>query len=468
MTVKSMIEHPAKRRKKVIVDNKDMPKCQYVNPKNHRKCGLQVRKGMKYCFAHISIMEHDANAESKIFRINKKGEKVGRIPCPLDPRHTIWADKLRSHLGKCNAVRKKREIKYKQDNCAWFDEDINVKGEKLGGDMKLRDERIDYDDFKQFIDHSLIKYHEYFNNKPELKLDQKKYKEGLEERFGELENKKHLTQQSSLIGQLVKYDLFSKKSLYVEFGCGRSELSRYLNRALYDHDFKDPTEDEYGTRFLMVDRDSPRLKMDKKIVEDVEHFGKGKWLKPEVHRLKVDIKDLVLANSMEDFVKKDKTTKVSNYIGISKHLCGVATDLTLRCLVNSIQDEKSKGTKQDFKFKGFLVAMCCRHCCYYPWLLKESKEFLKKNFDIDESNFKYLRKMCPWATSGCNCSCKSDGHEHFSGMSLEEREKVGLKMRRILDTSRCYAMEQKGFHVHLVNYVPRDVTLENNCMVITL
>lgn len=459
--VQTTNEH-VKRRKK---GSDQQFKCQFINPINHRKCGLQVRKGMKYCFAHLNKVEHDKNAETKVFRINKKGEKIGRVRCPLDPSHTVWADRLKNHLGKCNAVRAKREEKEKQKTCAWFDLNCNVKGE-ICGDMKLGDESVDKEEFKLFIDKTLRKYDDFFGDKPELMLDQVRYQEGLEERSEEITNKKHFIQQSSLIGQLVKHKLFDKSNLYVEFGCGRAEFSRYLNLALYKSASDQGVQNNVGTKFLMIDRDRPRMKMDKKIIEDIREIDNKNL--PVVHRLKVDIKDLQLAKAIDLCGSADveKNESKTNYVGISKHLCGVATDLTLRCLINSMEQEK-KAEHPEYQFKGFLVAMCCRHCCYYPWLLRESKDFLKDNFDIDSTNFKYIRKMCPWATSGTYHKGNDDGSEHFSGLTLVEREKVGLKMRRIIDASRCFAMKAYGFNVQLIKYVPRDVTFENNCMVIT-
>lgn len=408
---------------------KDDHKCQYFDPKKHRRCGLEVRRGQKYCFAHIDLIS--PGSQDRLFKIDHDGNKVYRVKCPKDPTHTVWEDRLKNHLGKCNAVRAEREIKDKQEHCAWFELNCNVKdaGEPH---KRLGDETIDYDYWKQFIGKLVALYDAKFTE--ELPLRELPIKDGLEERYHELTNVKHLRQQSSLIGQLVHDDLFTKNTTYVEFGCGRSEFSRYLNRALDDH-YQDNST---GLSYLFVDRDKPRIKMDRKLVEDSEaqHL-----VPPTYERLKVDIKDLVLGGAVK-----------GSYIGISKHLCGVATDLTLRCILNCPDT-----------FQGFLVAMCCRHCCYYDWLLPESKTYLNQ-FGIDESNFKYLRKMLPWATSGLNHGRESA--DHFSGLSLEERELVGLKMRRILDESRANAMRQHGFDVELVRYVPREVTFENTCMVV--
>lgn len=288
------------------------------------------------------------------------------------------------------------------------------------------------------------------------------FKDGLEERFAELSNQKHIRQQSSLIGQLVEHEIIVKDAepgVVIEFGCGRAEFTRYFNKAMgkyLEHSQDNPA------KYLLVDRDNPRLKFDKKIVNDSADDG---IMGVKVERLKVDIKDLKLIEAMRNFRESSDDNSEMKYIGISKHLCGVATDLTLRCLINTSRDSKLE--KKGLQFGGCLVAMCCRHCCKYDWLLCESKKYLKENFDIDESNFVYFRKMFAWATSGVNPQMsKTDTGDHFTGLSFEDREKIGLKMRRMLDESRKYAMEQRGFEVQIVRYVEREVSLENNCIII--
>lgn len=134
---------------------------------------------------------------------------------------------------------------------------------------------------------------------------------------------------------------------YVEFGAGRGELSNYLKIAVDDH----------GTAtFVLVDRTPPRNKFDSALLGLEE-------IKSLVKRHTMDIKDLVLAEVPElrrdvtatqreppvsDTTKDtqdgegeaEATSKEAAYVekkpvvAVSKHLCGGATDITLKCLIN--------------------------------------------------------------------------------------------------------------------------------------
>lgn len=436
-----MMELKAESNKRQKVDNK----CSYTNPKkNNKRCGLQVRKGQKYCFAHINKVNEDLPKESEITRKSKKGEVIKRVTCTIDPSHTVWEDRLTKHLKICNVVKEKLEIENKEKNCDWFSLDYNV-NDSLTPQKFDKGISLDYDVWKSMIPEVVKKHDEFFKN--DLEFNDIKYTKGLEERFAEVTNQKHILQQSSLIGQLIEHSLINPENVVIEFGCGRAEFTRYYNKAMNEM-FKGTKK--YTPQYLLIDRENPRLKFDKKIAMDSEQ---DQVKNTEVERLKVDIKDLKLAESL-------KTFKSQQYVAISKHLCGVATDLTLRCLTNSIIDDK------DINFKGCVIAMCCRHCCNYEWLMEESKEFLNK-FGINSSNFIYFRKMFAWATNGVNPGMsKTDVGDHFSKMSYAQREEIGLKIRRILDESRKYAMKKRGFDVTIVKYVDRSVSLENNCIII--
>ena len=114
---------------------------------------------------------------------------------------------------------------------------------------------------------------------------------------------KHHVQNSSLVGHLAQADLLQSQLTYVEFGSGRGSLSYWLCRALAQ---------PRTARLVMVDRASPRHKLDTKL-KDLE-------LK-EMIRIKADIQDLRLSKVFKH---------PENIVAIGKHLCGAATDLTLR------------------------------------------------------------------------------------------------------------------------------------------
>jgi tRNA:m4X modification enzyme len=167
-----------------------------------------------------------------------------------------------------------------------------------------------------------------------------------------VKNIKHAHQQASLLGNMKRLNMLDDPSTcYVEFGAGRGELSNYLKIAVDDH----------GTAtFVLVDRTPPRNKFDSALLGMEE-------IKSLVKRHTMDIKDLVLAEvpelrrdvtatQREPPVKAEKDTqdveeakdgeeetaasKEAEYVekkpvvAISKHLCGGATDITLKCLIN--------------------------------------------------------------------------------------------------------------------------------------
>jgi len=61
-----------------------------IQARKGRYCKMQPAKGQAYCGSHAS-----------------NGVRV-RVPCPLDPGHTVYADQLKKHLKICNAYRRQQ------------------------------------------------------------------------------------------------------------------------------------------------------------------------------------------------------------------------------------------------------------------------------------------------------------------------------------------------------------------------
>lgn len=186
---------------------------------------------------------------------------------------------------------------------------------------------------------------------------------------------KHMKQISSIVSQveLVMEELEEKQSCcLVELGAGRGKLSLWLEQAWKNKSARK----EVKTNFLLVERGSQKLKADSQIKNDLaagEH----------ITRVRLDLKDLVIG--------KQELIKTSDrYIMYGKHLCGVATDFSLRCLRKSIQSE-------DNKFKGFLLAVCCHHKCEYSSMC--GRKFLNL-LNIDSNLFYVIRSLTSWSTSG--------------------------------------------------------------------
>ena len=164
-------------------------------------------------------------------------------------------------------------------------------------------------------------------------------------------------------------------------------------------------------------------------------------------------------------------------IGVSKHLCGAATDLALRSLANFAQESPNK-------IKTILIALCCHHRCDYG--LYVAPDFLH-NLDFKPEEFGLLCGLTSWATCGTgkprdnadrkrdkdDIIDKSDEKEdapnphvdRYERLRLprEQREEIGRRTKRVLDLGRCeFVREKLGIsRVKLAFYVDAKHTLEN-------
>lgn len=377
---------------------------------------MQRKATEKYCSEH---MIHDNDQEGK-----KK-----RVPCPLDPTHTVWEYNLKKHVKKCNT--RPSEV-----HDEWYELDVNsqkkTSDKESGGGTALDDKEL---------------YAKYIPILRNYEIQDLEYRiedhSGCWGRIGELKNQKHALQQLSLIGNLRDQGLLSSSKFYVEFGCGKAELSRYVNLCIEQDEKKQEHQEQYG--YGLIDRGVNRMKMDKKILSESSK-------KPTVLRSLMDIKDFSLA-------KFQNVCKSQHIVGISKHLCGAATDLTL----NAVLQTQMRG------IDGILIAMCCRHVCLWDQLLPRSRDYLTEHGFPDEQAFYILKKMVSWAISGVG---QAGDNTHVSGLTVSEREELGLKARRLVDQSRVEAVIdtltplQNQYRTEMFWYTTRDITLENVALLI--
>ena len=363
---------------------------------------------------------------------------------------------------------------------------------------------------------------------------------------------KHLNQQSSILGHLKSLGLLtSNDTCYVEFGAGRGKLSECIQKCvqtqldlcmnttaetkdtitqdlrcnsekdidLNAHDECRPSPDKrpryestvsaYSVDFVLIDRASCRRKVD--------GSNKVANLKGiQYHRLLMDIEHLDLSK-----VECLSNAKLDRIVAISKHLCGAATDLSLRCLVNTLSKNMKvteEVDKQPPTLKGILVALCCHHRCNWAQLV--GRGFFEK-LGFSPTDFHLLCHMSSWAVCGVrppkrtkesihttdvtdrtsthktdisvetaekedviDATTKRDkaltdeplsagmsesGDADDSGSKRSSRwgyvahlnESIGLKCKRLIDLARLSYLEENGFDSHLVYYVERATSLEN-------
>ncbi|KAB0399688.1 hypothetical protein E2I00_019881 [Balaenoptera physalus] len=239
--------------------------------------------------------------------------------------------------------------------------------------------------------------------------------------------------------------------------------------------------------------------------------GKHRKKNSVFERLQIDIQHLCL--NKIPLLSKEKLPVV----GIGKHLCGVATDLALRCLVETyaasceerneeplakrVKNDKTEkeintlakeGNEKNIPEKwtpvaGIVIALCCHHRC--DWRHYVGKEYFRA-LGLGAVEFHYFQRMSSWATCGMqktsleasNISTKrkdkqNDGsEEHDDGgyritddsaeslpgfLTVDEKKKIGHLCKLLIDQGRINYLQQKGFNPALQYYTDPLVSLEN-------
>lgn len=398
-------------------------KCKHFVARKKRFCKMTVKSGQEYCGEHQKISD----------KTSPDGNQLGlRIVCPLDRKHTCYAHNLKKHLKICNARLKTveayivKDFNYK-DNPNDPDDDFKLLNEFNTNEIKETIKKVD-NVYKNLIEGQITE------KLTEFKLIEE---EMSKPEFGD-KTKKHLKQASSILGLLKENNLMQPSSLYIEFGAGRGQLSYWLALA---------TETDDNSKIIIIEKSSPKHKKDNKISRNSD----------KIKRIRADIADLVLD-------KLDTVGEINHIVGVTKHLCGAATDLALRCLVN---------TKQcNDKVKGGVFTFCCHHRC--RWVSYTGKLFFQENsFNVDD--FIIMCGMASWATCGTGLS-RTEKHINVDnlrqnerdieiGLSRSEKEEVGRRSKIILNWGRLKYMEQQGFSCKLHYYVNTSISLENVCIV---
>ncbi|CAG9856571.1 unnamed protein product [Phyllotreta striolata] len=425
-TVVPLEDDPVSQSKRPKMSEHVTNNCKFFVHRKKRFCKMTVKEGEEYCGEHKKISTDfvPSNEASK--------DSAVRIACPLDGNHTCYAHNLKKHLKICNARPKPLE--------PFISKGINT-------DQSAAEEDNTYRLLSSFptedIRKTITKVNDTFTNVIQKNLSQKiSTNKFLEQEMQKpdygFKTKKHLEQVSSILGLLGDYNLMKRNTCYIEFGAGRGQLSFWLASTIDDEDSK----------ILLIERASPKHKKDNKLAKTTD----------KVSRIRADISDIVLD-------KLEQVLKSSSVVGVTKHLCGEATDLAIRCLGN-VQDNRDK-------VNGCILTFCCHHRC--RWVPYTGKEFFKQQ-GLSKQDFDIMCGMASWATCGTGLSremnkevkeseMKQNERDAQIGLSRLEKEEVGRRSKNVLNWGRLHFLEQCGFKCYLHYYVDKDITLENVCIV---
>ncbi|KAJ1568997.1 tRNA:m4X modification enzyme, partial [Cladochytrium tenue] len=217
---------------------------------------------------------------------------------------------------------------------------------------------------------------------------------------------KHAHQQSSLVAHLAALGLLARNMAYVELGCGAGELSGAIRTAaLATAASSSPTAtaEASAPRFVLVDRAASRTRV------AATTAPAGTFVK-----LRVDVADLVLAGvpelrtplpaaphiaAADDAASTTDCSPPGGVVAVSKHLCGAATDLALRCLAAyAAEHAASAAEAQPPPLLGVVLAPCCHHRC-------RREDYVDPGFLIDFCGLGWddlplVFAMTSWAVSG--------------------------------------------------------------------
>lgn len=239
------------------------------------------------------------------------------------------------------------------------------------------------------------------------------------------DKRKHLVQTSSILGIMQHEDFLQPETCFIEFGAGKAALTYWLANAI---------KDLKNSKVLVIDRASHRHKKDN-LIRD----------RDRVERIRADIADLNL---------QGLETKCKSFVGLSKHLCGAATDLTLRCIV--------QGNQHELKTRSFIICLCCHHRC--SWSTFVGKDWLLSN-GIDKKTFEVMIKIVSWFTCGDGHNRNNRDNTNEKETEKKEKEEIGWKCKRVIDYARMQFMIVHDYDMVMSFYAEQEVTLENVCVI---
>jgi len=346
--------------------------------------------------------------------------------------------------------------------------------------------------------------------------------------------KRHLAQESQLIELMEAKGVFDpvlarkeglpvetvkesipvskrKRPVFVEFGAGTGGLSRHVQLALENIVTEGTTKESEAVsppepfNFVLLDRQKFRSR------NQVDYMirTQARPVKPRLLRITMDVRDFKLQHlqlihetepgtAWPEWTEgggqvnpQERSTKLpTQYICISKHFCGPATDLALGWMRDQHQQDLSRPKSQDLY--SICFATCCHGICdpsllvakpYLRELLNSEAGKKRKREDSVEAEgpttkpnvseeqldlwIPWIIKLTGWATLGrqeegslvARPGKDATATAQDTIMSRDQRRILGKRCKKLLDMARClYLVRECGFkQAHSVEYTSESV-----------
>lgn len=236
----------------------------------------------------------------------------------------------------------------------------------------------------------------------------------------------------------------SKETVFIEVGSGKGGLSHAISEASSNM-----------SHHILLEMEARSHK------KDLLHQKHPQVFK----RFQTNIKDFRM-DSLPRIIKEEKEQKglvdspINDFILVSKHMCGMATDLTLNCLANlslSLPEPSRKGV-------GLFLATCCHQLCSVDNFV--GRKHLERHWAgfKDERIIKSLFLLSSWYISGIgNTEAKESTklqRDWLRGLPKSKRMAAGFAAKRVIDLGRLFYL-LKDFKAEGTQVAYRTYALEN-------
>ncbi|KAK9832324.1 hypothetical protein WJX74_006219 [Apatococcus lobatus] len=292
--------------------------CKYLLPHKGRTCRLKAAVGQRYCGEHL-------------YFVTAQGRK--RVVCPVAPSHSVWEDELPDHVNTCSFLK----VKQRSQGEPCYHLDFNA-GHPPGGtirplssaDRSKVADQLGLSGLQALLQRIEAAHCQACSPSPAQRVLCPERCQALIEGAGRPDqpySEKHARQQASIVGNMQQFSLTEIPACaYIEFGAGKGYLSSML---------ADTTDVQ---TLALVDSQSFRFKADRFLIRKANLT---------LERQRQDIKDF-------DPAGLSCLCDSTGWVAFGKHLCGAATDFTLRCCLSSLQQ------KQDAQYHDNLSASTSR------------------------------------------------------------------------------------------------------------
>ncbi|RNF19342.1 tRNA guanosine-2-O-methyltransferase TRM13 [Trypanosoma conorhini] len=468
--------------------NPDEGLCDHYLPRKRRFCRAEKREGSRFCHTHDTLTPSAAQQGGGGGAAADAAERPRRVPCPINPNHTVYESRLQYHVKVCP------DLRFVVTRLPYYRENAHaLRGAVYCAAADTQHERrthhdLDADTLRQLIARVRRCYFAVVQPQTVL-LAEEVSSEGEETPTSVRKaSAKHGPQHRALLhclqraiagfakAQELAGDADVAVAGFIELGAGKGGLAVALQDAVLSRAFALPGSKVEKQGSVAADGSSEPLL----VVVDVDNFrrkGDARVCRTRLPltRLRLDIKDLDLAAALRDpsvrkrardgehagggtslGLRPEALIPAEHWVAMGKHLCGACTDFALACIT-----APNLRTEGRLCVSVVVLATCCHHRCELQHLNSlgatdnDGQAVLRlpgTQDTLSAAEFAAIASMSSWAVSGAFVD--------------EESRITGVCCKRVIDALRVQYLKQSGYRAaYLCQYTQRDITEENVCIV---